>query len=82
MVPLLVLGHEFAGEIVAVGAGVSDDLIARRVAVDPVVSCGVCRACIDGQPGLELLDDTHSDKAKVVMTVKNHTAAESTDSLP
>jgi len=49
MVPPLVLGHEFAGEIVAVGPEVSDDLMARRVAVDPVVSCGVCQACLEGR---------------------------------
>jgi L-iditol 2-dehydrogenase len=49
MVPPLVLGHEFAGEIVEVGLGASNDLIGRRVGVDPVVSCGVCQACLDGR---------------------------------
>ncbi len=52
MVPPLVLGHEFAGEIVEVGPGVPFDLLGRRVAVDPVVSCGVCQACIDGRPNI------------------------------
>ena len=52
MVPPLVLGHEFAGEIVEVGPGVPVDLVGRRVAVDPVVSCGVCQACIEGRPNI------------------------------
>lgn len=38
-------GHEFAGEIVQVGAGVTDLKVGDRVAVDPVVSCGQCYAC-------------------------------------
>jgi threonine dehydrogenase-like Zn-dependent dehydrogenase len=52
MVPPLVLGHEFAGAVVAVGSDVSDDLIGRRVAVDPVVSCGRCQACLDGRSNI------------------------------
>jgi len=52
MVPPLVLGHEFAGEIVEVGPGVPVDLVGRRVAVDPVVSCGVCEACLEGRTNI------------------------------
>ncbi len=48
MVPPLVLGHEFAGEVVAVGPGVSDDLKGRRVTVDPVIACDACPACLGG----------------------------------
>jgi (R,R)-butanediol dehydrogenase/meso-butanediol dehydrogenase/diacetyl reductase len=36
----LVLGHEFAGVVVAAGAGVTGPLPGQRVAVDTIVSCG------------------------------------------
>ena len=36
----LVLGHEFAGVVVAVGAGVTEPLPGQRVAVDTIISCG------------------------------------------
>ncbi len=36
----------------------------------------------DPSAGLDLLDDSNIDKAKVVMTAKNHTQAESADLLP
>jgi L-iditol 2-dehydrogenase len=40
----LVLGHEFAGEIVS-GAQAG-----RRVAVDPAIACGKCEFCQQGNP--------------------------------
>jgi threonine dehydrogenase-like Zn-dependent dehydrogenase len=44
--PPLVLGHEAAGSIVTgPNAG-------RRVAVNPLVNCGVCEFCLDGRPHL------------------------------
>lgn len=44
----VVPGHEYAGTIVDVGAGVSDFSIRDRVAVDPNFECGTCRACKRG----------------------------------
>lgn len=43
----VVLGHEFGGVIVAVGAGV-DRTIGERVSVEPGVQCGKCTACRRG----------------------------------
>ena len=43
-----VLGHEFAGEIAATGAGVEHLRAGMRVAVSPLVSCGNCAACRAG----------------------------------
>jgi 2-desacetyl-2-hydroxyethyl bacteriochlorophyllide A dehydrogenase len=43
--PPRVLGHEVAGEIIAVGAGVPASRIGERVCVHYVVSCGRCDAC-------------------------------------
>ena len=43
-----VLGHEFAGEVVALGPGTSGPPIGTRVAIDPAVPCGKCRTCLRG----------------------------------
>ena len=45
-----VLGHEFAGIVVAAGAGVSGIAIGDRVAVVPMRGCGRCEACRRGDP--------------------------------
>jgi (R,R)-butanediol dehydrogenase/meso-butanediol dehydrogenase/diacetyl reductase len=44
----LVLGHEFSGHVVEVGADVVTHQIGDAVAVRPTVSCGVCGACAAG----------------------------------
>lgn len=41
----LIPGHEFAGEIVALGTGVTDLSQGQRVAVDPSLFCGHCVYC-------------------------------------
>jgi 2-desacetyl-2-hydroxyethyl bacteriochlorophyllide A dehydrogenase len=41
----LVPGHEFAGEVVALGTGVDGIRIGQRVAVDPSLFCGHCVYC-------------------------------------
>ena len=46
--PPLVLGHEIAGEIEAVGAGVTRVQPGDRVTVDQVVGCGACFFCRRG----------------------------------
>lgn len=43
-----VLGHEFAGEVVAVGSGVTDISIGDRVCVDPNKLCNNCYFCKSG----------------------------------
>ncbi|SBV97368.1 Starvation-sensing protein RspB [uncultured Alphaproteobacteria bacterium] len=47
-----VIGHEFAGEIAAVGPGVSGFSLGDRVVVDPVVACGHCYPCRVGRPNV------------------------------
>jgi 2-desacetyl-2-hydroxyethyl bacteriochlorophyllide A dehydrogenase len=41
----IVPGHELAGEIVAVGAGVTGYAVGDQVAVDPSLYCGYCYYC-------------------------------------
>lgn len=44
-----IIGHEFAGRVVAVGEGVQGFAMGDGVVVDPVVSCGKCYACRVGR---------------------------------
>lgn len=44
-----VIGHEFAGEVTAVGSGVTDIEAGDHVTVNPVCSCGTCRVCLKGR---------------------------------
>lgn len=44
-----VLGHELCGEVVALGAGVSQFRIGQCVSVIPYLSCGTCPACESGK---------------------------------
>lgn len=48
----LVPGHELAGEVVAVGAGVADAHVGDRMAVDPNLPCGRCHYCHLGRENL------------------------------
>lgn len=48
----LVPGHEYAGEVVALGAGVTSVQVGDRVVVDPNIGCGTCRACRRGRVNL------------------------------
>jgi 2-desacetyl-2-hydroxyethyl bacteriochlorophyllide A dehydrogenase len=45
----VVLGHEFAGEIVEVGQAVTEFQVGERVTAENVVSCGQCRLCRSGR---------------------------------
>jgi threonine 3-dehydrogenase len=47
--PPLVVGHEFVGEIVAVGANVSDFRAGEIVSGEGHVVCGRCRHCLAGR---------------------------------
>jgi len=48
----LILGHESAGEVVALGPGVSNLSVGSRVALEPGVPCRRCRACKSGRYNL------------------------------
>jgi 2-desacetyl-2-hydroxyethyl bacteriochlorophyllide A dehydrogenase len=44
-----VIGHEPAGEVVEVGAGVKDFKVGDHVALDPFGPCGQCSSCLAGR---------------------------------
>jgi 2-desacetyl-2-hydroxyethyl bacteriochlorophyllide A dehydrogenase len=50
--PRVCPGHEMAGEVAALGAGVTAVREGQRVAVEPMVVCGVCRYCRAATPQL------------------------------
>ena len=45
-----VLGHEFAGEVVALGKGTEGVRLGDLVSVIPLASCGRCETCLAGEP--------------------------------
>lgn len=47
----MILGHEFSGEVVAVGSQVESIRVGDRVLARPTHVCGTCRFCRKGQPG-------------------------------
>ncbi len=48
--PPRVLGHEIAGDVVAVGEGVTSLRVGDRVSTGADVPCGACVACLGGRP--------------------------------
>ncbi|MEM1506468.1 alcohol dehydrogenase catalytic domain-containing protein, partial [Domibacillus sp. 8LH] len=44
----MILGHEFTGEVVEVGEGVTRFKSGDRVAVEPIWGCGECASCKKG----------------------------------
>lgn len=43
------IGHEFSGDVAAVGAGVDTVAVGARVTVEPCIVCGKCDACRHGE---------------------------------
>ena len=48
----IVIGHEFGGEVVAVGKEVTGVAVGDRVGVDPTLNCGACYFCQRGMGNL------------------------------
>jgi L-iditol 2-dehydrogenase len=51
-IPPIVMGHEAAGTVAAVGSGVDDIAVGDRVTFDSTISCGECDYCLRGDINL------------------------------
>ena len=76
VVPLMergdILGHEFMGEVVAVGSSVTKLAVGDRVVVPFTISCGSCWFC---ERELYSLCDTTNRKAENAVAVMGHAPA-------
>ncbi|MFC7611934.1 Zn-dependent oxidoreductase [Teichococcus aestuarii] len=81
-----IIGHEFAGQVEAVGEGVEGTAPGDRVVVDPVVSCGHCYACRIGRSNvcgrLEVLGVHRDGGFRDRVTVPAANAVKVPDGLP
>ncbi len=62
----IILGHEAAGVVDAVGDGVTSLVMGDPVVLTPVAACGVCYWCVRGEPGVcvnaaNLMSNTFAD---------------------
>jgi L-gulonate 5-dehydrogenase len=48
----LVLGHEFVGDVVAVGKDVTNVSVGERATAEHVTGCGHCRHCLNARPNI------------------------------
>lgn len=48
----MIVGHEGAGEVAALGPGVEGLKVGQRIAIEPSHSCGRCEWCLTGKPNL------------------------------
>ncbi|MFC0560901.1 2,3-butanediol dehydrogenase [Halalkalibacter alkalisediminis] len=44
----IIMGHEFSGEVVEIGEGVTHVKVGDRVCVEPILNCGECPSCLKG----------------------------------
>lgn len=51
-IPPIVMGHEAAGTVAAVGTAVTEFVVGDRVTFDSTVFCGVCAYCLKGEVNL------------------------------
>jgi L-iditol 2-dehydrogenase len=48
----VVMGHEAAGDVVAIGRGVENAAVGDRVVLRSILPCGRCDRCVHGQPNI------------------------------
>jgi threonine dehydrogenase-like Zn-dependent dehydrogenase len=67
-----ILGHEFMGEVVEIGRGVTKLKVADRVVVPFCIACGACYFC---RQGLTSLCDNSNPNAETARQVMGHSPA-------
>jgi threonine dehydrogenase-like Zn-dependent dehydrogenase len=67
-----ILGHEFMGEVVEVGPGVTNLTVGDRVVVPFPIACGACLAC---QDGLFSLCENSNPNSAMASTLWGHSPA-------
>jgi threonine dehydrogenase-like Zn-dependent dehydrogenase len=72
MEPGDIMGHEFMGEVVEVGQGVSNLKVGDRVVVPFPISCGHCDAC---EKGLYSVCENSNPNAHIAETMLGHSPA-------
>jgi threonine dehydrogenase-like Zn-dependent dehydrogenase len=50
--PPLIMGHEFSGVVEAVGEGINDLSVGESVVINPLMPCGQCYFCLNGQSNI------------------------------
>lgn len=48
----IIVGHEFAGDVVKIGSAVKTIAVGQRVTAAPLVPCGTCDECQKGNPAM------------------------------
>lgn len=48
----IIVGHEFAGDVVKVGSSVKTASVGQRVTAAPLIPCGACPECQKGNPAM------------------------------
>ena len=48
----IIVGHEFAGDVVKVGSNVNNTEVGQRVTAAPLIPCGTCAECQKGNPAM------------------------------
>jgi (R,R)-butanediol dehydrogenase/meso-butanediol dehydrogenase/diacetyl reductase len=81
LTPGSVLGHEFAGEVLELGAGVEGLGMGDRVTVFPITGCGDCPTCHAGDPRWCSGFEWHSGGFAEYAVVAAHNALKLPDSL-
>ncbi len=70
--PGSVLGHEYAGTVVAIGAEVETVAVGDRITLIPLVFCGECERCVEGRTNLcakaRMVDGAFAERIAVPAT--------------